>query len=83
MFILIPTCPKYLQISQVSRTLLDRYWPNHPTLEVSLDANDDGWLASVTRARTENPQRREYALQRRVGRAASTHHRMGPHFHDY
>ena len=50
MFILMPTFPAYVPIAETSRLLLDRYWPNHPPLEVAVDANREGWLGTVTRA---------------------------------
>jgi hypothetical protein len=50
MFILMPTHEKYVPVAQISLALLDRYWPNHPPVEVALDAGGEGWIATVIRA---------------------------------
>jgi len=50
MFILIPTCPAYLPIARITQTLLTHYWRGHPKLQIALDSNNSGWLATVTRA---------------------------------
>jgi hypothetical protein len=47
MFILIPTYPAYLPIAQITQTLLARYWPNHPRVQIAIDSNNAGWLATV------------------------------------